>query len=91
MKIAEDSIKWAIKHLTEYGDTDLFPNPVEFDIISQEKNYVLNKLKEIDISSYNFKASRRFVIPKDELSYRIATQLNPIDSILFSAILHEYG
>ncbi len=91
MKIAEDSIKWAIKHLTEYGDTDLFPSPVEFDIISQEKDYVFNKLKEIDISSYNFNSSRRFVIPKDELSYRIATQLNPIDSILFSAILHEHG
>lgn len=91
MKISEDSINWAIKHLTEYGDTDLFPKPVEFEIISQEKVYVSNKLKEIEISDYNFHSSRRFVIPKDELSYRIATQLNPVDSILFSAILHEYG
>jgi hypothetical protein len=31
------------------------------------------------------------MIPKDELSYRIATQLNPIDSILFSAIIHQFG
>lgn len=91
MKIAENSIKWAIKHLIEYGDTDLFPTPVEFNIISQKKDYVCNKLKDIDISSYSFNSSRRFVIPKDELSYRIATQLNPVDSILFTAILHEYG
>lgn len=91
MKIAETSIEWAINHLTEYGDTDLFPKPVEFDIIAKEREYVKNKLKDIDISSYNFQSSRRFVIPKDELSYRIATQLNPIDSILFTALLHQYG
>lgn len=91
MKISEDSIKWAINHLTEFGDTDLFPIPVEYKIISQDKEYVFNTLKDIDIGNYKFNSSRRFMIPKDELSYRIATQLNPIDSILFTAILHQYG
>lgn len=91
MKIDEMSLKWAIEHLCEFGDTDLFPAPVEFAIISQNKESVFNKIKDIDIANYNFSAFRRFMIPKDELSYRIATQLNPIDSILFSAIIHQYG
>lgn len=91
MKIAESSIRWAIEHLTEFGDTDLFPKPVEYDIIKSEKEYVISKLRDLDISNYKFHSSRRFVIPKDELSYRIATQLNPIDSILLTALLHEYG
>jgi hypothetical protein len=73
MKIDEMSLKWAIEHLCEFGDTDLFPAPVEFAIISQNKESVLNKIKDIDIASYNFSAFRRFMIPKDELSYRIAT------------------
>jgi hypothetical protein len=91
MKINEDSLKWAIEHLCEYGDTDLFPSPFEFKIISENKESVFNRIKDIDIGNYNFSSSRRFMIPKDELSYRIATQLNPIDSILFSAIIHQFG
>lgn len=91
MKLNEDSLKWAIHHICEYGDTDLFPYPVELRIISENKDAVYNKIKDIDIDNYKFSASRRFLIPKDELSYRIATQLNPIDSILFSAVMYQYG
>jgi retron-type reverse transcriptase len=91
MKLNEDSIKWAIQHLSEFGDTDLFPYPVELKIISDNKEDVLNKVKDINIGDYNFSASRRFMIPKDELSYRIATQMNPIDSILFCALMHQFG
>lgn len=91
MKINEDSLRWSINHLCKYDDTDLFPSPIEFKIISRNKESVLKKIKDIDICNYNFSSSRRFLIPKDELSYRIATQLNPIDSILFSAIIHQYG
>ena len=91
MKLKEESLLWAIKHLSKENDTDLFPKPVEIKVIHEMQDGLLNKLKDLDLGNYNWHASRRFVIPKSDLSYRIATQLDPIDSIIFSAIIYEYG
>lgn len=91
MKLSEESLSWAIDHLNKFGDTDLFPKPLEFNIIGDNKGDVLSKLKDVDLSSYTFGSARRFVVPKDTISYRTATQLDPIDSIFLTAIIHEYG
>jgi len=91
MKISENSLDWAIEHLNKFGDTDLFPKPFEFNILGFNKEEVLLKLKNVDLGTYKFGSARRFVVPKDDISYRTATQLDPIDSIFLTAILHEYG
>ncbi len=36
-------------------------------------------------------APRRFIVPKDEISYRQATQLDPQDSIILSSIVYQFG
>lgn len=33
MKLQKESIEWAINHLFKENDTDLFPRPIELDII----------------------------------------------------------
>lgn len=91
MKLSEKSIKWAVNHLILEKDTDLFPSPKEINVFHQIKDIVVTKLKELDISKHQFSPSRRFVIPKSELSYRTATQLDPVDSLLLAAILYEFG
>lgn len=91
MKLDSNSLSWAIKHLFKENDTDLFPKPLELKAIFDMHDKILDKLKDVDLSNYNWKAARRFVIPKAELSYRIVTQLDPIDSIIFSAIIHQFG
>jgi hypothetical protein len=35
--------------------------------------------------------SRRFLVPKGKLSYRQATQLEPQDALVLTAIMHEHG
>ncbi|WP_281885601.1 RNA-directed DNA polymerase [Paenibacillus sp. YYML68] len=91
MKLKEQSITWAIKHLEVEKDTDLFPSPKEITVFSEHQEKLIKKLKDYDISQHKISPSRRFVIPKTELSYRIATQLDPLDSLLLAAILYEYG
>jgi hypothetical protein len=91
MKLSEESLFWAINHLNKFGDTDLFPNPLELKIIADNKDDIVSKLKDIDLSNYTFGSARRFVVPKDKISYRTATQLDPIDSIFLTAIIYEYG
>lgn len=91
MKLKEDSIRWAINHLLRESDTDLYPKPIEIDIIAEMKEDVVSACLNINVSNYKWNSHRRFLIPKDEISYRLATQLNPIDNIILLSIIHEYG
>lgn len=91
MKLSRQSLEWALEHLKKENDTDLFPQPQEIEILYQQKDSFLAKLENIDIGSYGWNSFRRFMIPKGELSYRIVTQLHPIDSLVLSAIVYEFG
>lgn len=52
---------------------------------------LIDELSQIDIGSYIWQPYRRFIIPKDEYSYRVAIQLDPIDNLLFVAITYQIG
>lgn len=91
MKLNEDSIRWAINHIMKFHDTDIFPLPKEFEVIGNNIEEFVSIIKDIDLSSYQWNSSRRFIIPKSELSYRVVTQLSPIDSVIFSALIVEIG
>jgi retron-type reverse transcriptase len=91
MKLAEDSYRWAIKHLFNESDTDLFPRPVELSVVDELQEDLILKLVDIELGSYKWNAARRFVVPKDDVAYRIGTQLHLIDSIVLGAIIYEFG
>ena len=91
MKLNENSIIWGLNHINKESDTDLFPKPIEIEIFKEIEAKVVNKLKDQDLGSYKWNPCRRFIIPKSEFSYRLATQLDPVDSIILSSIIYEYG
>ena len=75
MKLDNDAVEWAIKHLNNVGDTDLFPVPIEFSIIDTLKGKSVQEIGNIDLSNYQPGDNRRFIIPKNKIDYRVATQL----------------
>lgn len=89
--LKRESIMRAIAHISLYGDTDLFPQLKEFEILFNDKDKLTDELVDIDLENYIWQPYRRFIIPKDDVSYRVSIQLDPIDSILFEAIAFEYG
>ena len=89
--INKDSLIWAIQFIQKHSDGDLFPRIVEFDAILEKQDELAEKLSTIDLSQLDTGAHRRFIVPKDELSYRQATQLDPQDSIVLSAIIYQHG
>lgn len=91
MKLEPSSIEWAINSLYKRDDTDLFPKLAEFRIASDLLPESRDKIADLDISSSLPAASRRFIVPKGELSYRAATQLDPLDSIIFTALIYQFG
>jgi retron-type reverse transcriptase len=91
MKIGTDSLQWALKSLDRLGDSDLFTGPVELLVLNELGDSAVSKIAAHDLATFIPGSARRFIVPKDDLSYRTATQLDPLDSLLFTAVLYEYG
>jgi hypothetical protein len=91
MVLSKGSIEWALAHLRAIGDTDLFPRPVELDALLSEKDHLINILTTRDVTQFKPGAARRFMVPKDEFGFRRATQLHLMDSVILTAIIHQFG
>lgn len=91
MSLSATSLDWAIEFLVQHSDGDLFPRPLEMSAIKDYKADFIALVAGKDLVSFAPNAHRRFIVPKDDVSYRQATQLHPQDSILLTAIVHQYG
>ncbi|HYT46522.1 MAG TPA: hypothetical protein VEP90_29615 [Methylomirabilota bacterium] len=58
------SYEWAITHLLEKSDTDLFPKPFELDAIASYPEDIVKAVQPTDIESYSWSKGRRALIPK---------------------------
>src|SRR4051812_44504235 len=90
-KLMPDSIEWARKSLVRDSDTDLFPRPLEVDVIDREWAALAPVLGNIDITNHKWSSPRFVLVPKDATSFRRGCQMDPVDSIVFSAIVKEVG
>lgn len=90
MNLNASSLEWALRSVNQFGDSDLFTRPIEFQVLLDLGHDAIDALSGTDISTFRPGVVRRFVVPKDDLSYRTATQLDPLDSIVFTAIVYEF-
>jgi len=86
----DSSIDWAIEFISRHSDGDLFPRILEIEAISENKNDFITEIQK-ESPTPVIGACRRFIVQKDELSYRQATQLYPQDSIILTALIYQYG
>src|SRR5436189_2355286 len=91
LKLKPTSYNWAVTHLLKESDTDLFPRPFELDAIEYYRDEVERSLQAIDIGSYSWHEGRSAIVPKGVLSFRSATQLDPWDSLVLTALIGEFG
>ena len=87
--LKSESIDWALTHIRRYGDTDLFPVPFEYGAITHSWPTLKSEIGKIDLATYEGRPFRRFLIPKQYIGYRIAIQLDPIDTIIYTALAYE--
>ncbi|WP_138516521.1 RNA-directed DNA polymerase [Limnobacter alexandrii] len=85
------SVAWALDFVHMHSDGDLFPRVLEIEAVVAEKSHFVQQIVEADLSSLPAGSCRRFLVPKDEVSYRQATQLDPQDSIILSALVYQFG
>jgi len=87
--LKQESIDWAITHIRRFGDTDIFPIPFEYEAIKHSWPALKKAISEIDIAEYEGRPFRRMLVPKQNGGYRVAIQLDPIDTIIYTALAYE--
>ncbi|MGH9761993.1 MAG: RNA-directed DNA polymerase, partial [Blastocatellia bacterium] len=65
-----------------------FSRSTQFAEIADE---FVKEIEGKDLPAFKPGSCRRFIVPKDEIAYRQATQLDPQDSIIFAALIYQYG
>ena len=88
-RIEERWLEQAIDHLVRYGDTDIFPRLPEIAFFESAKASLVEELKTLDLDSFSPKGAIESLVPKSRFGFRIAHQLDAIDTILFLATVLE--
>jgi hypothetical protein len=88
---SRESLDWAAKHLLRTASNSLFPIPFEHQVIAHRIDDFRAKAQAVDLYAHRLSHYRTMQAPKASSEDRIATQLDPLDSLLFSAIAFEIG
>jgi hypothetical protein len=91
LTVTDSALDWALQHALTYGDTDIFPDVFEFEAIADSWNAVKSRVKDTDVLNWKVRPFRRCLVPKHRFGFRISTQLDPLDFLIFTALLREIG
>jgi hypothetical protein len=94
--INDDAFKLAIKNIAEYGDTDVFPYPIENHWFYDQPAEVLQQLQDLrnrgeSASQYLSIFSSTELINTGYIGYRPATQIDPLWNACFLAAVIQVG
>lgn len=89
LTLQELSLDWALQHALRYGDTDVFPIPFEYTAIEFDWANVKSSLAAENVLEWPTRPHRTLLSPKAKYAFRVITQLDPLDFILFAAIVKE--
>ncbi len=91
VQVTEDALDFALTHVIAKGDTDVLPPAFEFRAIFEQWDEIRSYLASQDLDLWTVRPARRCLAPKRSLGFRIATQLDPLDTLLITALVYEVG
>jgi len=91
LKLKEESLDWALAHTLRYGDTGIFPIPFEYIALKFNWDNVKQRLLDLNILDWIVRPHRSLLAPKARYGFRVITQLDPLDFIIFASIIKEIG
>jgi len=89
--LSRDSLSWALAHVLRFGDTDVLPVPFEFQAIRAHQRDVVDYLAQVDLETHETRPQNRALAPKATHGFRAVAQLDPYDTLLFTAMVYEEG
>jgi hypothetical protein len=91
LRLQTDSLDWALQHALNYGDTDLLPLAFEFHAIAHDWIRVRGELAKADLDLLQVRPHRQLLAPKGRYAFRVTSQLDPLDFLLYTAAVYEIG
>jgi hypothetical protein len=82
-------LEWALKHVNRFYSSDFFPKAFEFEAITSQWPKVRDYILNLDLTAYAPKAPRQLLAPKANGTFRVVHQLEPIDSLIYTALVYE--
>ncbi|MCW7076319.1 MAG: RNA-directed DNA polymerase [Candidatus Syntrophoarchaeum sp.] len=89
MKLSTESIEFAKNHIKEFYDSDFFVKPFEFEVLQACWDDVQGYLLDTEISAFSAKVPIAFAAHKPKGGFRVVHQLDPIDSLVYTALAYE--
>ena len=89
--VTAEALDFALDHVERHGDTDILPPAFEFQALRMSWKHARKYLADQDLDNWSLRPSRSCLSPKGYLGYRIATQLDPLDTLLLTALIYEVG
>ena len=83
------SLAWALAHVRRFGDTDIFPLPFEYECLAHDWKSVGSFLAGVDLTDYKIRPDSPVMVIKPGGGFRAATQLDPLDHLLYTAAIYE--
>jgi Reverse transcriptase (RNA-dependent DNA polymerase) len=88
-QLREASLEWALKHLTRFYASDFFPRPFEFAAISKRWTEIKRHILQLDLHAYVPQTPLISLALKPNGTFRVVHQLDPIDSVIYTALMYE--
>lgn len=89
LMLQESSLDWALTHARRFSDTDVFPPAFEFEAIEYDWSTIKAWLCNQDILDWSVRPHRTLLAPKARYGFRVVTQLDPLDFLIFASIVKE--
>ena len=91
LNLSHESLNWALNQAELLGESDIFPLPFEFLAIKHDWKEIKGFLRSENILKWQARPHRECLSPKSALGFRIATQLDPLDWLIYNALVYEIG
>lgn len=91
LTLTDEALDWTLRHALAWGDTDIFPEIFEFKACDENWNQIKTWIQSVDLLTWTVRPYRRCLVPKHRFGLRISTQLDPLDFLIFTALVREVG
>jgi hypothetical protein len=89
IKLKATTLDWALAHVKRFGDTDVLPIPFEYNAIEHSWSDIKSYLSKQNLFEWTVRAQRTVLAPKSRYAFRVITQLDPLDFLVFSSLIME--
>jgi hypothetical protein len=88
-RLTEESLEFAKSHIKRFYDSDFLPKPFEFNAIWSDWAEVVQYLTGTEVARLPAPRPVLWAAPKPKGGYRIVHQLDPLSSLIYTALTYR--